>query len=150
MEEATRLEHVTVYARGARVRRVTRISDPPSKLRITGLPLAVIDDTVRVEVEGPAIATSVRTGIDAPATAAAAEESSEMRGAKRRVALADAEIARLEGAMERLDASSSIADDPTDEPPAAWSAIVAARRSVVTARAESSLALHAELATARR
>ena len=150
MEEATRIEHVTIYARGARVRRVTRISDPPSKIRIGGLPLAVIDDTVRVEVEGPAIATTVRAGVDAPAAPAAPEDSAELRGAKRRVVLADAEISRVEAAIARLDASSSIAEDPTDDPPAAWAAIVAARRSVVTVRAERTLALHEQRATARR
>jgi hypothetical protein len=150
MEEATRIEHVTIYARGARVRRVTRISDPPSKIRIVGLPLSVIDDTVRVEVEGPAIATTVRAGVDVPAAPSAPEDSAELRGAKRRVVVADAEISRIEAAIARLDASSSIAEDPTDDPPAAWAAIVTARRSLVTVRTERAFALHAQLAAARR
>src|SRR5690349_21142021 len=62
-----RLEHVTVYGTGARVRRVAMIAAPlPTRVRIIGLPLAVIDDTVRVEIGGPAVATSLRVGVDAP------------------------------------------------------------------------------------
>ncbi|MBL9016995.1 MAG: DUF4140 domain-containing protein, partial [Myxococcales bacterium] len=92
-----RLERVTVYASGARVRRVTTIPAPlPGRVRITGLPLGVIDDTVRVEVGGPAIATGVRVGVDAPsAETAAAEESAEVKEARRRHAHAMAAAERL-------------------------------------------------------
>jgi len=62
-----RIEHVTVYASGARIRRTVTIPAPlPARVRVVGLPLAVIEDTVRVEVGGPAVATTVHTGIDAP------------------------------------------------------------------------------------
>jgi len=147
-----RIEQVTIYARGARVRRMTAISGTlPQQLRITGLPLSVIDDTVRVEVEGPAIATNVRLGVDAPAAAIEAlEEPPELRGAKRRVALADAAVERIKSAIERIGASSIVAEDPSDEPPAAWAAIVTARRSVVALRAERELVLRASLAAAYR
>src|SRR6185436_3704606 len=93
----TRLERVTVYASGARVRRVTALAAPvPARVRIVGLPITVIDDTVRIELDGPAIATSVRAGVEAPADAeAAAEEAPELRAARRRVQLAEAEVARL-------------------------------------------------------
>lgn len=76
-----RIEQVTVYAAGARVRRVTTIPAPlPARVRIIGLPLGVIDDTIRVDVGGPAVATAVRAGVDAPAASeAAAGESPELR-----------------------------------------------------------------------
>jgi hypothetical protein len=149
--EDTVVELVTVYARGARVRRVITIDGEAPRVRITGLPVAVIDDTVRISVDGPAIATSVRVGVDAPADDdAAPEETSQVREAKRRVALADAEIARLDTALDRAASASSVADDPSDDPPAAWAAIVTARRTIVAVRAARELALREELAAGRR
>ena len=146
------LEHVTVYATGARVRRVTTIPAPlPSRVRIVGLPLAVIDDTVRAFVGGPALAIAVRVGVDSPTTAnAAAEESDEVRGAKRRAALADTEVERLTRALEVVAAAQVIEEDPSDDPPADWTAVVAARRSIVALRAQRELALRDQLATAKR
>ena len=147
-----RVEHVTVYASGARVRRVTTIPAPlPARVRIVGLPLAVIDDTVRVEVGGPAIATAVRVGVDAPATdQAASEEAPEVAAARRRVAHADAAIDRLNAALETLDAASVIEADPSEDPPAAFGAVLAARRALIALHRERELALREQLATARR
>jgi hypothetical protein len=147
-----RLEHVTLYANGARVRRVTKIEGSvPQRLRIAGLPLSVIDDTVRIEVDGPAMATNVRAGVDVPATdATAAEDLPEVAAGKRKVALADAEVERLRGALERNGGAPIIEDDPSEEAPAAWAQIVAARRAVVALRAERELALRDQLAAAGR
>ncbi|MCW5808856.1 MAG: DUF4140 domain-containing protein, partial [Deltaproteobacteria bacterium] len=83
-----RIEHVTLYASGARVRRLATVAAAeapvPQRIRIVGLPLSVIDDTVRVEIEGGAVATNVRCGIAAPPqAAAAAEEIAEVRAARR-------------------------------------------------------------------
>jgi hypothetical protein len=152
MEVHARLEHVTVYSSGARVRRVTTVPAPlPAKVRIVGLPLAVMDDTVRVEVGGPALAIAVRVGVDAPAPAnAAAEDSDDVRGAKRRAALADTEVERLVRALEVVGAAHVIEEDPSDDAPADWAAVVAARRAIVGLRAERELALRDQLATARR
>ncbi|MBA2542026.1 MAG: DUF4139 domain-containing protein, partial [Deltaproteobacteria bacterium] len=147
----TRLEAVTVYARGARVRRITSLDVCPPQLRIVGLPLGVIDDTVQISVEGPALATNVRTGIDAPREVAAAEESAELREAKRLAAITQADLQRLEHAVDRLTSSSILGTDqePADEP-APWSAIVAARRALLALRTERELALREQLAAARR
>jgi hypothetical protein len=151
-EVHARLEHVTVYSSGARVRRVTTVPAPlPSKVRIVGLPLGVMDDTVRAFVGGPALAVAVRVGVDVPSTAnAAAEDSDEVRGAKRRVALADTEVERLAGALEVLGSAQVIEEDPSDDAPADWAAVVAARRAIVGLRAERELALRDELAKAKR
>ena len=78
----TRIEQVTVYARGAAIRR-TGTAPEGGTVRIAGLPLALLDDSVRVEVEGGPVATAVRTGTDADAEAVA-EESPELRAARRR------------------------------------------------------------------
>ncbi|MGE0397896.1 MAG: DUF4139 domain-containing protein [Kofleriaceae bacterium] len=151
-EVHARLEHVTVYSSGARVRRVTTIPAPlPSRVRIGGLPLSVIDDTVRVEIGGPALAVAARVGVDAPSPGSAGmEESDEVRGAKRRAALADSEVERLRGALDVVAAAQVIEEDPSDEPPAAWAAVVAARRSIIASRAERELALRDQLASAIR
>jgi len=147
-----RLERVTVYASGARVRRVTTVPAPlPGHVRITGLPVAVIDDTVRVEVGGPAIATGMRVGVDAPsAETAAAEDGPEVIAARRRVAHAGAEVERLTAALETVGAASAVQPDPSDDPPAPFEAVLAARRAVVAVKAERELALREALAAARR
>ncbi|HEY5936453.1 MAG TPA: DUF4139 domain-containing protein [Kofleriaceae bacterium] len=146
-----RLEHVTLYASGARVRRVTKLEGPiPVRVRIAGLPLSVIDDTVRIEIEGPAIATTVRTGVDVPVTTAATEDPPELAAGKREVALADAEVERLRGALERTSNAPIVEDDPSEETPATWAAIVAARRAVIAVRAERELALRQQLVVASR
>ncbi len=147
-----RLEQVTIYASGARVRRVTTIPAPlPTRVRIVGLPVAVIDDTVRVEVGGPAIATSVRVGVDAPgADLAAAEASPELAAARRRMAHAEAAVERLDAALATSQAASVIEADPSDDPPAAVGAVLAARRSLIAVHGQRELAVREELAVARR
>lgn len=147
-----RVERVTVYASGARVRRVTTIPAPlPGRVRIVGLPLAVIDDTVRVEVGGPAIATGVRVGVDAPdADSAAAEDGPEVLAARRRSAHAEAEVERVTAALQTVGEASAVHADPSDEAPAAFDAVLAARRALVAVKAERELALREELAAARR
>src|SRR5215813_13201880 len=99
----SRIDQVTVYANAARVRRITRLSSPVSGVRFVSLPLAVIDDTVRVEVDGPAIVTAVRTTIDAPRVDGAPEEPEDLRAARRRLSLADAEVERVNSALAQLD-----------------------------------------------
>ena len=144
----TRIEQVTVYARGAAIRR-TGTATGGGTVRIAGLPLALLDDSVRVEVEGGLVATAVRTGTDV-LDEAAAEESPELRAARRREAIATAEVVRLETALDRLSQAPVIVEDETDEPPAAWSAVVAARRTLIEVRAERERAIREQLAAARR
>ena len=148
------LAQVTVYASGARVRRVTTVNSASSgalsRVRIVGLPVAVIDDTVRVEVEGPAIATNLKVCVAAPAAdAAAAEVTPALRAAEHKVELAEAEVERLDGAIARLAEASIVEEDPSDDAPPPWAQVVAARRTVVAARAERELALREQVAAAR-
>src|SRR3954465_13807000 len=113
----SRIEQVTVYAQGARVRRVATGAGPlPSHVRFVGLPVAVIDDTVRIEVSDAAncAVTSVRVGVDVPDGEARTEESPELRTARRRVAIADTDVERLRIAIDQLTSASIIEDDPTD------------------------------------
>jgi hypothetical protein len=152
MKVESRVEQVTVFARGARVRRVATIEGPAAPtLRLVGLPLAVIDHTVRAEIAGDAATvTMLRTGVDTPGGEARAEESGELRVARTRQVIAQSEVERLEAALDRVATASIVENDPSDEPPAAWSAVVAARRTLVALRAEREHTLRQELADARR
>jgi hypothetical protein len=154
MQVESRITEVTLYARGARVRRAASVALTGSRIRITGLPVAALDDTVRVEAEGGAVVTAVHVGLDAPAPeAAAGEVAAELRDARRRSALADAEVERLDAALAALAAAPVAASEPPaplGEPPPAWGAIVEARRALVALRAERELALRDQAAAARR
>lgn len=140
----SRLEQVTVYAHGARVRRVATLRAPAAGtlVRFVGLPLSVIDGTVRSEVaDDRATVTSLRVDVDVPDGEARSEESSDLRAARQRAALAEAEVERLRHAIDRLAAARPVADDPTDEPPAPWANVLAARRELVRLRSEREVAL---------
>jgi hypothetical protein len=154
MEVESRIAEVTLYAGGARVRRVTTIllgSDAP-RVRIVGLPAAMIDDTVRIEAEGGAVVTAVHVGLEAPARDAAADEDTpEVRAGRHRVAFAEAEVERLDAALAVLAAAPiALPPPPSDEPLPAWSATVDARRALVAVRTERELALRDQAASARR
>lgn len=145
------IERVTVYANGARVRRVASLRAPlPAVVRVAGLPLTVIDDTVRSEVDGGATASAIRVGIDTPSGESRPEQSEPLRAARQRAALAEAEVERLREALERLAAAPLVEDDPSDAPPAAWHAIVTARRELVGMRVAREAALRDQRATAVR
>lgn len=147
-----RIIDVTLYTAGARVRRVATVEARLTRVRIDGLPRAVIDDTLRVEVVGPSVATSLAAGRDAPAAStAAAETPATVRAAERALALAETEQSRLEGALGSLAQAPVIGEPPSDdEEPAAWEAVLAARRALVTARAEREVVLREQLIAAKQ
>jgi len=153
MAVESRITEVTLYARGARVRRTATISldRDTGRARITGLPLAVIDDTVRIEAEG-AVVTAVHVGLDAPAPDDAADEDRpEVRAARLRVARAEADLERVDAALASLAAAPIALQPPKGErAPAAWSAVVDARHALIALRAERELALRDQAAAGRR
>jgi hypothetical protein len=151
---SSRIEHVTVYARGARVRRVATVAasaEPPTAIRFTNLPLALIESSVRAEVVGgAAVAAQLRVSLDVPTTGATSgEEPEEVLAARRRVAAAAAELTRLEAALGALSGQAVVVADPSEEPPAPWSAVVAARQALVELRGAADLALRRRLIAAR-
>jgi len=150
MEVESRIESIVVYARGARVRRVATVPVPvPSRIRFTGLPAGVTADTVRSEVDGPAVVHAVRVGQDVVGEVDR-EQAPQVRAAHRHVALAEAEAERLGRALDQLAAAPLVADDPSEDPPAPWAAVVAARRQLIAMRAEREVALREQLGAARR
>ncbi|MEO8842342.1 MAG: DUF4139 domain-containing protein [Kofleriaceae bacterium] len=148
VEVDSRIESVVVFARGARVRRIATVSAPTSVVRLTGLPLAVIDDTIVTEVDGPAVVQAVRVAEDVMA-AVEAEETAELRAARRRVALAESEAERIGQAIDRTSAAPLVVEDPSEDGPAPWAAVVAARRQLIAIRAEREVALRERLGAAR-
>ncbi len=150
----SRISEVTLYARGARVRRVLALTVDTAapRVRIANLPISLIDDTVRIEVEGDALVTAVHVGLDAPARDEAAdEEPAELRAARERVAHAEAELERLDAALAILVAAPTAVPAPERDASApAWSAVVEARRALVALRATRELALRDQRAAAGR
>jgi hypothetical protein len=146
----SRIESIVVYARGARVRRVATVPAPvPSSITFGGLPAGVTSDTVRSEVDGPAVVNAVRVAVDVVAEVER-EESPQLRAARRHVTLAEAESERLGHALDQLAAAPLVADDPSEEPPAPWPAVVAARRQLIAMRAAREVALRQQSSAARR
>ena len=151
----SRITAVTLYARGARVRRTATIAIArgQTRARIGGLPVAVLDGTVRIEAAG-AVVAAAHVGLDAPPPDTAAdEEPPELRAARLRVARADAEVERIDAALAVLAASPIALHAPgagDAEPLAAWSAVVEARRQLMRLRTERELALRDQAAAARR
>src|SRR5262245_1071612 len=118
MAAESRIAEITLYARGARVRRTATIALDAPRARIAGLPAALIDDTLRIAAEG-AVITAVHVGLDAPPPdAAAGEESSALRDARRCAALAAAEVERLDGALAALAAAPVALTTPAAPAPA--------------------------------
>ncbi|HEY0193362.1 MAG TPA: DUF4139 domain-containing protein, partial [Kofleriaceae bacterium] len=151
-EAESRIDRVTLYARGARVRRTLTIEAAP-RVRLVGLPSTLIDDSVRVSAEGGAIVTAIHVGVHAPVVApedGALEVAPEIHAARQRVALAEAEVARLKAALGVLAQAPIALSADTDEPPPAWAAVVDARRQLVALRAERELTLRAQAAAAAR
>ena len=145
----SRIEHVTVYAAGARIRRVARVAAPfPSAIRFVDLPLVLVDDSVRAEVDGAAIVTAVRSEVTSGD--AAPERSAELAAARRRVAIIEASVERANAALDELGKASLVASDPSDDAPAPWHDVVAARRALAATHGERDRALRERLASARR
>jgi hypothetical protein len=145
----SRIEHVTVYASGARIRRVARVAAPiPDVVRFVDLPLVLVDDSVRAEVDGAAIVTAVRSEVTAGEPAP--ERSAELAAALRRVAIIEADLARASQALQALANAALVAADPTDDAPAPWHDVVAARRALAATHGERDRALRDRLASANR
>jgi hypothetical protein len=146
-----RIESVTVYRRGARVRRSIALDGSSSMVKLVGLPLALDDGSVRVRVEGTgARAVAVRMGVDvAPADPSLAPpRDEELRAAEDALAAAGAEVARLESTLARFGTLGAAPrprprrGDPPAAPPAE------ARLSLARLRTAEAERLGEELAAA--
>lgn len=134
----TRVESVTLYHRGATVRRTATLDFPgglPSDVFLTGLPLSLVDHTVRLrfEAEGgtPVVLSNVRVGLFAPprGTPPISPDQKALQQVRDSLSLLRDRIAQLESETQRL-VDVSVLPRPTPEegkmpPPAPMVARVA-------------------------
>lgn len=100
------IETVTVYRRGARVRRAVPIAPGASEVKLAGLPLALDDGSVRIRVEGDGVrAVDVRVALEVapedPSLLPPRDE--ELRTSEKELALVRADVERITQALSRLD-----------------------------------------------
>jgi Domain of unknown function (DUF4139)/N-terminal domain of unknown function (DUF4140) len=119
---STRVESVTLYHRGATVRRVASLdlsSGVPTSVFVAGLPLSLLDHTVRVRVEadsGALVLTNVHLGLHAPprGTPPEAPERTALTAVHAKLELRHHDVARIEEEMQRL-ASVPVLPRPAPE-----------------------------------
>ena len=106
----TRVESVTLYHRGATVRRVADLDlegGLPREILVVGLPLSLIDHTVRAYFEadqGEIILSNVRVGLHAPprATPERPPEQKELHANHKAIALQRGRIEQVGNEIDRL------------------------------------------------
>jgi hypothetical protein len=146
------IDTVTVYRRGARVRRSIPIEPGATEVKLTRLPLALDDGSVRVQVEGNGVrAVDVRVGVEVPPEdpSLAPPRDEELRAAARDLAVLRAEVERIGKASARLD-SLTVRGRPRPKRGEAPGAIpVDARQKLARLRSAEAERLSNELASRR-
>ncbi len=129
-----------MFERGAQITRRAKLSatpggPPPRQVIAAGLPLGILDDSVRVTAKG-AVATSATVILEAagvdPSLPEALPES--LRAARRQVALAEGELERLRQELDALESSPLVVASSEHQPPAPWAKVTAARRALLEMR----------------
>ncbi len=150
----TTIEDVTVYAGAARVRRsgAVEVAGEPVQVRIGGLPLAMKDASVRLGATGPLVAADARVVLEIPDADAALPpaDPQALEDARRGLALAEAELARLDRALAALAALTPGPRPDREDPLPDWGAAADARLELLALRGDRERALRAERATARK
>jgi hypothetical protein len=148
------IDHVTVYSRGARVRRITSTGIAAGEVRLSGLPLDLADDTVRAEIVGGGAVIAVRVELDAARVTERADDALDaaVRAARARVAAIEAEIGRIGVALGAIAKLAPVDRRPRPDGAAvpAWSKILDARLALLELRVGRDAALREALAAAQR
>lgn len=132
-----------MFERGARVTRIARLAgrrgDPsfalPPRVIAAGLPLGLVDDSVRVTARG-ATALTATVLLEAPGADDKLPEAvpAALRDARRASAIADGELERLRREVEAIEAASLVVAASPEQPPVSWIAVTAARRALLEMR----------------
>lgn len=132
-----------MFERGARVTRIARLAgrrgDPsfalPPRVIAAGLPLGLVDDSVRVTARG-ATALTATVLLEAPGADDKLPEAvpAALRDARRASAIADGELERLRREVEAIEAASLVVEASPEQPPVSWIAVTAARRALLEMR----------------
>lgn len=145
------IDHVTVFPGAARVTRVARAAIAGrTELHLTGLPLALDDDSLQVAVDGPARAADLRVTIEVVGPGEAPVDDDELHVRRRAVAAAQAVRDHLRTEVGNLGALAAAARAERDQPAPAWADALAARLAVLEARSAREAVVRAELADAER
>lgn len=143
-----------MFERGAQITRRAKLpaspgGPPPRQVIAAGLPLGILDDSVRVTAKG-AVATSATVILEAagadPSLPEAVPES--VREAKRKVALSEGELERLRQEIDALESSPLVVEPSQHQPPAPWAKVTAARRALLELRQKRLAELRLALAEA--
>lgn len=133
----TRVESVTLYHRGATVRRTAELDlsqGAPAELFVTGLPLALADHTVRVRLEADGqqlLLSNVRVGLFAPprGTPPQPPEAKALREVQDALQVQHDRLAQLNAELSQLSALNVLPRPEPEEgkmpPPAPMTARVA-------------------------
>lgn len=107
----SQVDQVTVYSHGARVTRRAEIPQPaegwPLHLRLTDLPLTLLDGSVSARLEFPQggggyVARELRVEVEPLETAPTAELQVEAQHLKHRIAVLKCRLERLDGDIEKM------------------------------------------------
>lgn len=130
-----------MFERGARVTRLARLRGAhgalPPRVVAAGLPLGLIDDSVRVTARGAtAITATVILEAPGPDDELPAAQPAALREARRAAALAALDEARLRDEIEAIEKTPLVVQPPAhgDQPPAPWITVTAARRALMELR----------------
>lgn len=111
----------------------------PPRLIAFNLPLALIDDSVRVTARG-AVAAQATVILEAAEAADAADTSLpaavpvQLREARRAAALAEGEVGRLRQELEALESAQLVVEPGEHQATAPWLAVTTARRALLELR----------------
>ncbi|MEZ4366621.1 MAG: mucoidy inhibitor MuiA family protein [Kofleriaceae bacterium] len=149
---ASKIDSVTVYRDGARVRRTARVSasTTPTSIHLGGLPLGLVDASVRVTATGAIRALDRRVVVETPEVdpTLAPADPAALLAARQEVRRCDAELGRLRHGLRALAQLAPRERDDRDLPPPSWAEAVDARLAVARLRGEREAALAAALAVA--
>lgn len=143
-----------MFERGAQITRRAKLpassgGPPPRQVIAAGLPLGILDDSVRVTAKG-AVATSATVILEAAGADPSLPEASpqSLREAKRQVALAEGELERLRQELAAVESSPLVVEPSEHQPPAPWAKVTAARRALLELRQKRLAELRLALAEA--
>lgn len=137
-----------MFERGARITRRATLSGgsnggsnggsgaaPPPRVIAAGLPLGLLDDSVRVTARG-AVAAAATVVLEASGADASLPEAvpTALRDARRADALANGELERLRRELEALESAPLVVEPSDHQPPADWVMVTAARRAFLELR----------------
>lgn len=150
LEVASRIDRVVVHPGAAMVTRIASATLTASgEVAFVGLPASLDEDSLEVEVSGPARATGVRSTL-AVVTTDAGGSDADRRAAATRLAELTAERASLKASLAALAGLAPVAaaGDRASRP--RWSDVVTAREGVLGAASRRAAALKAALAELER